>query len=168
MGCRTNPLATTPTTAVCLKMTNQTELIKSQWAVIAKAKAANFRNSCLVRADKLGIDRVNVPMPKEFETWLMTYQQSIEIYRRQYYLRCAYTGELVKLSDIQIDHKTPVSRGGSFASANLAITSGKTNQHKGGLTDSEFLKLLDLLNTFDDKGKNNVLSRLRSGWRVAK
>jgi 5-methylcytosine-specific restriction endonuclease McrA len=144
-------------------MTSQTELLKSQFAVVAKAKAANFRNNCLGRVDKLGIDRANVPMPIDFYNWLLTYEEKIEVIRKQLCLKCEYTGELIKLKDIQIDHRTPISRGGSFGVENLAITSGKTNQYKGELVESEFLELLGLLNKFDAIAKNSVLSRLRSG-----
>ena len=141
----------------------QSDLLKTQFQTIAKAKAAAFRSNCLARADKHGIDRANVPMPKEIEAWLLTYETKIETSRKRLYLRCEYTGELIKLSDIQIDHRNPISRGGSFGIENLAITSGKTNQHKGELLDSEFSQLLTLLNQFEPIAKNNVLSRLRRG-----
>lgn len=141
----------------------QSELLKTQFATIAKAKAANFRNNCLVRADKLDIDRTLIPMPNEFYLWLMTYEPKLETYRKRLYLRCEYTGEKIKLDDIQIDHKTPISRGGLFGIENLAITSDKTNQYKGSLNQMEFLSLLSLLNTFDEVARIDVLTRLRSG-----
>ena len=102
-------------------------------------------------------------MPKEIEAWLLTYESKIETYRSKIYLSCEYTSEPVKLADIQIDHRIPISRGGSFGVENLAITSGKSNQHKSELTGAEFLQLLLLLDTFDSAAKTNVLSRLRSG-----
>jgi 5-methylcytosine-specific restriction endonuclease McrA len=144
-------------------MINQTDLLKSQFATIAKSKAATFRGHCLTRADKLGIDRANVPMPKEIEAWLLTYESRLEMSRKRFYLRCEYTGELIKLADLQIDHRTPISRGGSFGVENLAITSGKVNQYKSELTGDEFGELLELLNHFEPVAKKNVLSRLRSG-----
>lgn len=144
-------------------MPNQTELLKSQFSTIAKQKAANFRNNCLVRADKIGIDRDNIPMPKEIEAWLLTYEQQIEVNRKRLYLRCEYTGELIKLADIQIDHRTPISRDGSFGIENLAITGAQNNQRKGSLTSVEFLELLRLLDGFDQVAKTDVLTRLRRG-----
>ena len=141
----------------------QTDLLKSQFSTIAKQKAANFRNNCLTRADKHSIDRANVPMPKEIEAWLLTYESRLEESRKRLYLRCEYTNELVKIADIQIDHRTPISRGGSFGVENLAITSGKTNQHKGSLIQSEFKELLSLLDSFDPVAKTDVLTRLRRG-----
>ena len=144
-------------------MPSQTELLKSQFAVVAKAKSANFRNNCLARADKHGIDRANVPMPKEIEAWLLAYESRLEVVRKRLYLRCEYTNELVKIADIQIDHRTPISRGGSFGIENLAITSGKINQRKGSLDQYEFLALMCLINTFESAAKTDVLTRLRRG-----
>ena len=144
-------------------MASQTEFLKSQFAVVAKAKASNFRNNCLTRADKLGIDRANVPMPKEIEAWLLTYESQLEVSRKRLYLRCEYTNELVKIADIQIDHRTPIGRGGSFDVENLAITSGKINQRKGSLNQHEFLALMCLINTFESAAKTDVLTRLRRG-----
>ena len=144
-------------------MPNQTNLLKSQFATTAKDKAATFRGNCLPRADKLGIDRDNVPMPKEIEAWLLTYESQLEECRKRLYLKCEYTGERVALKDIQIDHCTPISRGGSFGIENLAITSGKVNQRKGSLIQSEFLELLQLLDSFEPVAKTDVLTRLRRG-----
>ena len=83
-------------------MPSQAELLKTQFAVIAKQKSANFRNNCLDRADLNGINRATVPMPKEIETWLLTYESRLEVIRKRLYLRCEYTNELVKIADIQI------------------------------------------------------------------
>lgn len=146
----------------------QTELLKSQFEIIAKKKAATFRNNCLSRADKHGIDRLNVPMPREIEEWLLTHQDRVETVRNRFYLRCEYTGELIKIADIQIDHRTPISRGGTFRIENLAVTSGKTNQHKGSLKESEFLELLQLLDSFEPVAKADVLTRLRRGVVIRK
>ena len=144
-------------------MLTQTNLLKTQFATIAKAKAANFRNNCLSRADKLGIDRVNVPMPKDIEFWLLTYESQLEVSRKRLYLRCEYTGELVKIADIQIDHRTPISRGGSFGVENLAITTAQNNQRKGSLLAAEFKELLLFLDGFEPVAKTDVLTRLRRG-----
>jgi len=148
-------------------MTNQTELLKSQFEVIAKSKAANFRNHCLTRADKWGIDRANVPMPKDILAWLLTYQDKLEEHRKRLYLTCEYTGERIAIKNIEIDHRTPISRGGLFKIENLAITSGKVNQYKGDLLQIEFIQLLALLDSFEPVSKTSVLKRLRtvSGWR---
>lgn len=149
-------------------MPNQTELLKSQFAVVAKAKAANFRNNCLTRADKHGIDRANVPMPKEIEAWLLTYESRLEVTRKRLYLRCEYTNEPIKIADVQIDHRVPISRGGSFGIENLAITTAQSNQRKGSLIAAEFKELLSLLDGFEPVAKADVLTRLRRGAVIRK
>jgi len=63
----------------------------------------------------------------------------------------------------QIDHRTPISRGGSFGIDNLAVTTAQSNQRKGILTQVEFLELLQLLDGFDPVAKTDVLTRLRHG-----
>jgi 5-methylcytosine-specific restriction endonuclease McrA len=141
----------------------QSELLKSQFATIAKKKATTFRGHCLSRADKLGIDRACVPMPKEIEAWLLTYESMLETYRKRLYLSCAYTNERVSIANLEIDHRRPISRGGSFGVENLAITTAQNNQRKGNLTADEFLKLLDFLNTLETEAKKDLLARLRSG-----
>ena len=147
----------------------QSELLKSQFATIAKQKSANFRTNCLDRADLNGIDRANVPMPLDFYKWLMTYESRLEKQGRTFYLRCEYTGELVKVTgavdekSLQIDHRTPISRGGSFGIENLAITTAQNNQRKGSLNESEFKRLLDFLTWFEPVAKTDVLTRLRRG-----
>lgn len=150
-------------------MPSQTDLLKSQFATIAKAKAANFRGNCLDRADLNGIDRANVPMPLDFYEWLMTYESRLEKQGRTFYLRCDYTGGLVKVTgatneiSLQIDHRTPISRGGSFGIENLAITTAQNNQRKGALLEVEFKQLLEFLSGFEPVAKTDVLTRLRRG-----
>ena len=51
--------------------------------------------------------------------------------------RCAYCRQ--KLSGYHIDHKTPISRGGSNELSNLHLTCGKCNMVKGTMTHEEFL-----------------------------
>ncbi|MEN9755855.1 MAG: endonuclease [Pseudomonadota bacterium] len=130
---------------------------------IAKKKAQNFRINCLARAKKLSISPDDVPMPNDFYLFLLTYEPRIETYRKRQYLTCEYTGARVPITDIELDHKQPVSRNGSFKIWNLAITSKKTNQQKGQLTSMEFARLLDLLDEFDKDAKKDVLARLRAG-----
>ncbi|CAB4132175.1 HNHc domain containing protein [uncultured Caudovirales phage] len=130
---------------------------------IAKKKAQNFRMNCLARAKKLGIERDQVPMPNDFYLFLLTYEDSLINYRNRLYLTCEYTGERVALKDIELDHKDPVSRGGSFKIWNLCVTSAKINQQKGNMNSMEFARLQDLLNDFDDDAKKDVLARLRAG-----
>jgi 5-methylcytosine-specific restriction endonuclease McrA len=135
----------------------------NDFRAIAKRKASNFRNNCLKRARKLSIDTKTVPMPNDFYLFLLAQEDSIQLYRKRQYLICEYTGARVPLKDIELDHKEPVSRGGSFKIHNLAVTSKRTNQQKGGLNAMEFARLIDLLDEFEPDSKKDVLARLRAG-----
>jgi len=77
-------------------------------------------------------------------------------------LTCYLTGELVELDKIEIDHREPISRGGSFKLHNLGITSARINQAKGNRTELEFSQLINLISNWDDKGKS-IVADLRAG-----
>lgn len=52
--------------------------------------------------------------------------------------KCAYCGELLS-GPYHIDHKTPVSRGGTNDVSNLHLTCPRCNMKKGAMTHEEFL-----------------------------
>lgn len=52
--------------------------------------------------------------------------------------RCAYCGEILS-GEYHIDHKTPVSRGGTNDLENLHLTCPRCNMKKGAMTHDEFL-----------------------------
>lgn len=125
-----------------------------------KRKSQAFRSNCLARAKKLNLPTDNIPMPKEIAEWLL--QNPLIIKRKRAYMTCYLTGAMVLLDKIEIDHREPISRGGSFGLDNLGITSARINQAKGNRTETEFKALLELLETFEDKGAS-ILADLRSG-----
>ena len=127
---------------------------------IFKRKSQNFRSHSLDRAKKLGIPVSSVPMPREFAEWLTL--QPITIKRKRAYLTCYLTGELVPLAKIELDHRVPISRGGSFQVFNLGVTDARMNQAKSNRTQNEFMELLKLIETWDDGGKS-LIADLRSG-----
>lgn len=61
-----------------------------------------------------------------------------------------------------IDHKIPLQRGGTNSLDNLCLASASMNRAKGTLTHTEFIDLLALINTWEDKGKS-LLTRLKQG-----
>lgn len=52
--------------------------------------------------------------------------------------RCMYCGRKRAFSDMEIDHKTPVQRGGSDNLRNLQVLCPPCNKRKGNQTDQEF------------------------------
>ncbi len=66
------------------------------------------------------------------------------VWRRDGY-RCVYCGHqatLLTLWILEVDHKIPVSRGGSDALWNLQTTCASCNRDKGEKTDVEYRALL--------------------------
>jgi len=128
---------------------------------IIKKKSQVFRTNCLARAKKLNIPVPLVPMPREFAEWLTS--QPITIKRRRLYLTCYLTGALVPLAKIELDHRLPISRGGSFQVYNLGITDSRLNGCKGGRSEQEFRQLLDVISEWEEEARKSLLADLRAG-----
>lgn len=75
---------------------------------------------------------------------------------------CPYCGCRLGPETFHGDHARPVSRGGSFALANLVICCGPCNDAKGEMTAPEFFQLLGLIQCWDDHVAARVLQRLRA------
>ena len=52
--------------------------------------------------------------------------------------KCMYCGRRLNWSNLEIDHKFPVSRGGSNYQENLQALCGRCNSRKGNHSDDEF------------------------------
>lgn len=111
-------------------------------------KSHQLRSNWKQRAKKYGLD-VSFKS-SEIKAWLES--------KRPF--KCYYTGEPIGDNDIGIDHKTPISRGGTFDFDNLVVTSKYVNGAKGEMTDEEFWELLNVIVKWKDKGKS-LLMRLR-------
>jgi hypothetical protein len=86
----------------------------------------------------------------------------------QFYDRpvCAYCGKVVALKDVSVDHKIPVSKGGTSYADNLQFICTGDNKSKGDMTRDEYLTLLDKLDeveryTRNFKLKSKILTALR-------
>ena len=84
-------------------------------------------------------------------------------------LECMYHGAnlmppsepgYMHLADAQIDHFTPLSRGGTGERHNLWFSCGTCNRRKGSLTGTEFLKLIDFVNEMDSKAQAYIWGKL--------
>ena len=128
---------------------------------IIKKKSQTFRTNCLARAKKLNIQVSLVPMPQQFAEWLTS--QPITIKRKRLYLTCYLTGALVPLAKIEMDHKTPISRGGSFQVYNLGVTDSRLNCCKGNRSEQEFRQLLDVISEWEEKSSKSLLADLYAG-----
>jgi 5-methylcytosine-specific restriction endonuclease McrA len=123
--------------------------VKTLYPILAKAR--NLRGSLLARSTDPGVKQT-APSVAELEQWLT---------RGEYI--CYYSGEVLSLDDLTIDHKIPIKRGGTHELSNLCIASNKMNSAKGALTSDEFIELLLLIKNWEDGG-DLLLRRLRQGF----
>jgi 5-methylcytosine-specific restriction endonuclease McrA len=112
-------------------------------------KSSGLRSAWLARCKKVGLDVSQVPNTKQIEQWLIDNAP----------YTCYYTSIALN-TQFEVDHKTPVSRGGTFGFDNLVIASPAMNGAKGSMTSQEFKQLLKLINKWPDQGKQ-LLIRLR-------
>jgi 5-methylcytosine-specific restriction endonuclease McrA len=78
---------------------------------------------------------------------------------------CYYCGREITDANFSLDHLLPVSRGGTFLHDNLDITCKKCNTIKGVLEGCEFVALLNLMATWPQAVKQDILDRLYSGGK---
>lgn len=80
---------------------------------------------------------------------------------------CKYCGKKITPKNFELDHETPLSRGGQFTLDNTAVIDNSCNKKKASLTALEFRSLLEFLKTFPDQARADVLTRLGIGgqWK---
>lgn len=79
---------------------------------------------------------------------------------------CEYCGLILgpfKYNKPNLDHRQPISRGGSAGTDNLALVCGPCNRAKGEMTGEEYRGLRALVATWADGGKN-LFIRLRMSF----
>jgi hypothetical protein len=123
--------------------------LKKEQPILVKAR--ELRSRLLSRSKDPDI-KATTPPVDVLEQWLT----------RDTYI-CYYSGEEIKFDKITVDHKTPVSRGGTNCLENLCIASHHMNTAKGGLNEQEFVSLLTLIRTWEDQGES-LLRRMKQGW----
>lgn len=113
-------------------------------------KSRILRSSLLSRSPTEEIKNT-VPSREELQQWLESTP-----------LVCHYSKIPLSIYDITIDHRIPTARGGTHYLHNLCIASHHMNTAKGTMTEKEFNELLNLIDTWDDKGEK-LLKRLKVG-----
>ena len=73
-----------------------------------------------------------------------TYREKCEVYARSNG-RCAICGEHLQFNKMTIDHKTPLSKGGTNAMSNLQAACLSCNRSKCDMTPAEFFSKLILV-----------------------
>jgi hypothetical protein len=130
---------------------------KANWC---QYKASQLRSSWRTRAMKYGENLDDVPTRAEIQAWL----------EAQLPISCYITGGFISTEVVEVDHKIPICRKGSFKLDNLGCTSRYYNNVKGSMTEEEFRGLLKLVKTWEDAGEalfkrlmasNHIYSRFK-------
>lgn len=74
--------------------------------------------------------------------------------------RCRYCNRVCDISEVALDHATPIIRGGSLGLDNIEIPCAGCNSAKGELTAAEFAALMDFLERVIPFARTDVLDRL--------
>lgn len=125
---------------------------KEDWS---KKRATQARSSWRRRAKTLKSNLDDIPSRKDIQDWL----------DKQVPYKCYITNCELSHNLIELDHKIPVSRGGSFKLDNIGLTTKRLNNIKGNMTYVEFKKLLKLISRWDDCGAS-LLNRLYASSTV--
>lgn len=112
-------------------------------------KATQYRSSWRSRAKKYKGNVEEVPTRQVIEDWL----DSLEPFK------CYITLSSLSKKDIEADHIQPIARGGSYSLDNIGLTSKRLNGIKGSMTLSEIKGLLELTESWEDRG-DHLFSRL--------
>lgn len=79
--------------------------------------------------------------------------------------RCEYCDCKLNKTNFGVDHKMPLSRGGDTTDENLAYCCQQCNSAKGEMSHTEFHGLMNLVVTWEDKGKY-IMRKLRAAALV--
>lgn len=121
------------------KRKSSNPLKKTNWA---NWKATQARSGWRTRAKKFGLNLDDVPTRAEIQEWLES----------QIPVKCYISGSFISNEVVELDHKTPLSRGGSLKLNNCGVTSRYYNNVKGQMTEKEFRSLLKTVSKWEDKG----------------
>ena len=78
-------------------------------------------------------------------------------------LPCRYCGAPIDAMSCSLDHAIPVARGGHINLDNLEAICERCNQLKGGLTPTEFTRLMVWILEQHPAAQNDVMKRLLAG-----
>jgi 5-methylcytosine-specific restriction endonuclease McrA len=126
------------------------EVLKKLDPFLVKARDLRSRLLSRFKTDQQAFKQTT-PTTEEIYAWLTGHS-----------LVCEYSGIKLDVSDITVDHRTPIARGGTNELENLAICSNHMNTAKGRMNEYEFRSLLKIIKHWEDGGQG-ILKRLNQG-----
>jgi 5-methylcytosine-specific restriction endonuclease McrA len=89
--------------------------------------------------------------------------------RRKVMLRlgmpCSYCCQPLTAQNFSLDHRQPLSRGGTWDADNLVVICLRCNKIKGNLCDDEFRHFIDAVLQLDEVARKDIMARLYAGGR---
>ena len=82
-------------------------------------------------------------------------------------IQCRYCNQWFTLAEVDVDHGTPLSRGGSTGLDNIDYPCAADNDRKGSLPVAAYKALLAYLDTVHPLDRQDVLSRLQKANSLA-
>lgn len=129
--------------------------------VTPKSKPKKYISPALLRARNLRASLLRRISP-ELKHTTPTIDELYKWLNRDIFI-CHYSLEELTLDSMTVDHKNPLTRGGSNSLDNLCFCSRSMNNIKGSLNDQEFRSLLELVKTWEDGVGESFFRRLKMG-----
>lgn len=82
-------------------------------------------------------------------------------------IQCRYCHRWYTLAEVDVDHGTALSRGGSIGLENIDYPCASDNDKKGSLSVAEYTALLAYLDTVHPQARQDVLVRLEKSNKLA-
>lgn len=111
---------------------------------------------------------VDFDLPR-FRAWLACSAKNYGEPRKELLVwKCAYSGQLLTLADVVVDHRDPLSVVGRTTIGNLAICSRSENLRKGQIPHAQYIELRHVVHTWPAAAAADLWGRLsaRKVWHV--
>ena len=82
-------------------------------------------------------------------------------------IQCRYCHRWFTLAEVDVDHGTPLSQGGSTGLDNIDYPCAQDNDRKGSLSVAQYFDLLRYLDTIHPRARQDILSRLEKANKLA-
>lgn len=103
---------------------------------------------------------IPLPFSRETFTQYIIFLVGLNVYR------CLYCGAPLNILNVQIDHATPLARGGSLELWNCQPCCALCNQRKSTFTMDEYKDLLRVVNLWQTAGQTEFYRRLMDSVAV--
>jgi hypothetical protein len=138
--------------------------------MLTKPPTWNARSASLCRTLR---DRNGGTLPftlARFRAWLTCESQNpAEPAKERLLWKCPYSGRLLNLSEIAIDHKQPMALGGTSDLGNLHVCHELQNRVKGKIPHEQYLQLRELVQGWPLEAATDLYGRLaaKKAWHKA-